>query len=351
MSRFVGKRLDVEIYGESHAEEIGVIVKGLKGYPLFEDKISETLARRKANASAVYSTSRVESDLPEYSGVVNGIIEDVFCAKIKNANVKSGDYSSLYGKPRPSHADYAWYLRDGTLDFSGGGRFSGRLTAPFCVVGGECLGILESKGVYIAAYAQRIGKVCGLGYRDKNLDFDEVKRMREGFPSLSNKEEMLEEIKSSAAEGDSVGGKIECVVYGLKGGVGDNLFGGLEGKISALLYSIPAVKGVEFGYGFDLCQMRGGEANDGLRYRNGEVVFEGNRSGGINGGISNGNVLTIGVAVKPTPSISKEQRTVDLINKENAEIRIKGRHDPCILPRALPAVESAVGMALLDELL
>ncbi|MBQ7652777.1 MAG: chorismate synthase [Clostridia bacterium] len=351
MSKYVGKKIEVEIFGESHADEIGAIVKGLAGYPLYEDTIKNLLLRRKAS-SGVYSTSRIEPDEPIFSGVCDNVLTDEFKGIIKNVNVRKSDYDSLYGKPRPSHADYAWYVKDGALDFSGGGRFSGRLTAAYCIAGGECLGILGEKGVKIAAYVQKVGAVDGESYRDECKNYETLLGVRDdGFPSLSNKEEMLSAIKEAAKTGDSVGAKIECVVYGFPAGIGDNLFGGLEGKIAEVLYAIPAVKGVEFGYGFDLCALKGSEANDGLRYENSNVVFESNRSGGINGGISNGNVLTIGVAMRPTPSISLPQATVDLVTKTNATIEVKGRHDPCLAVRALPVVESAVALALLDEII
>jgi len=351
MSKFIGKNLTVEINGESHSSEISVIVGGLKGFPLYKDDILDTLSRRKASAS-VFSTKRIEGDEPEFFGVENDTLQDVFKAVVKNNNVKKQDYSSLFGKPRPSHADYAWYLKDGALDFSGGGRFSGRLTAPLCIAGGECLGILKKKGIGIIAYVQSVGKVKGASYKDHRLSLVQIKEYRIGaFPSLSKKEEMLSEISAYASEGNSVGARIECLVYGLNGGVGNDYFDGLEGKISSLIYSVPAVKGVEFGDGFDFCENNGKDANDPLTYKDGKVTTETNRSGGINGGISNGNVITIGVALRPTPSISIVQRTVDLVRKENTQICVKGRHDPCIAPRAIPAIESAVAIAILDEIL
>ena len=236
---------------------------------------------------------------------------------------------------------------------SGGGRFSGRLTAPLCAIGGILKEYLESKGVKIHAYISQIGNIKGLSYKDKNVTEDMILSSRDNsFPSLTNKEEMLSLIEKTKREGDSVGGIIECIVYGLKGGVGDNLFDGLEGKISSLIYSVPAVKGVEFGLGFSLSESFGSIVNDELYYdKNGNVSFKTNNNGGINGGISNGEPITLRVAIKPTPSISKEQNTVDLVNKENVKIIIKGRHDSCIVPRAVPCIESAVAIAIYDEIL
>ncbi len=352
MSLFNGKNIKVEIYGESHAKEIGVKCYGFPSFKINEENLLAFLSRRKAS-NGVFSTARKESDTPIFVGLQNGVIASDFTAKIINENVRSGDYNNLYGKPRPSHADYAWFKKDGTLNYSGGGRFSGRLTAPLCIAGGIAKQYLESKGVFISAYISKIGTVKGLSYKDKKLTDNEILNLRKDgdFPSLSNKQEMLNEIINAKSEGDSVGGIVECVVSGLSAGLGDNLFGGLEGKISYLLYSIPAVKGVEFGLGFALSEMKGSLSNDALIYNGEEVEFLSNNMGGINGGISNGEQITMAVAFKPTPSIYKEQQTVDLVNKTNTKIKIEGRHDSVIAVRAVPCVESAVALAILDEIL
>ena len=309
------------------------------------------MARRKASGE-VFSTSRIEADEPIFSGVKNGETDGEFTAEILNANRISKDYSALYGKPRPSHADYAWHLKDGALDFSGGGRFSARLTAPLCVVGGILKQYLKTRGIEIESYISSVGKASAASYKDKPLSAEEIRKLRDDgvFPSLDKKERLVEEIKNAKSVGDSVGGTVECVITGVKG-VGDNLFSGLEGKIASLIYSVPAVKGVEFGDGFDLAKMRGSAANDPLRIENGQVKIITNRAGGINGGIANGNPITLRVAFRPTPSISLPQLTVDLIKKENTEIIINGRHDACVAVRALPAVESAVAIAIADEIL
>lgn len=349
MAIFNGKNISVEIYGESHQEKIGAIVKGLPNFTFNEEELLKFLDRRKASNS-IFSTSRKEEDKPVFTNVKDNTISGDFSVDIYNNNVKSGDYNELYGKPRPSHADYSSYLKEGNLDYKGGGRFSGRLTAPLCVVGGIIKQYLESKGIFVCAYVSKIGKVNGKSYLDGKISKEEILKVKD-FPSLTNSEEMLEYIKNAKAEGDSVGGVIECIVYGMKSGVGDNLFEGLEGKISSLVYSVPAVKGVEFGGGFSLVEKMGSEANDNLTFNNGKVEFLSNNSGGINGGISNGEEITLRVAVKPTPSISKKQKTVDLVKGENVEIEIKGRHDACIVPRAVPCIESAVAIAILDEIL
>lgn len=351
MAIFKGKKLTVEIYGTSHGDCVGAKVAGFPAFDYDYDALARFMRRRRAS-SAAYSTARVEADLPHFSGVTGHHIEGDFSVEIANTDTRSSDYADIYGKPRPGHADYAWYLKDGVLDFSGGGRFSARLTAPFAAVGGLCKQYLESRGVYVSAYVASIGSVRGMSYKDVGFD---VLRARDAadyaFPALSSADEMLAEIADAKADLDSVGGRVECLVTGLPTGLGDNLFEGLEGKIASLVYAVPAVKGVEFGWGFDLTAMRGSASNDPLYYdEQGKVSFASNHQGGINGGISNGNYLTVGVAVKPTPSVAKAQRTVDLVNHTNTTIAVKGRHDACVVPRAVPVIESAVAIALLDEM-
>ncbi|MBO4323492.1 MAG: chorismate synthase [Clostridia bacterium] len=349
MSFWKGKILEIETFGESHAEKIGVKGKNFPTVKIDEEKLDEFLKRRRSSGG-VFSTARKEKDLPIFvKGYDNGAIGGDFEAIIKNSNVKSGDYDALFGKPRPSHADLCAFIKNGTLDFSGGGRFSGRLTAPIAIVGGILKQYLEERGIRIYAYLSKVGKVKGKGYSD-GIDEAELKKERE-FPSLARADEMLFEISEAKKSGDSVGAVAEAVVIGLKGGCGDDYFDGLEGKFSSLLYAIPAVKGVEFGAGFDFAEMRGSEANDPLRYEDGKVVSKTNNSGGINGGISNGMPITMRVAFRPTPSIAKEQETVDLIKKENAVIEIKGRHDACVAVRALPVIESMLAIAIADEIL
>ena len=349
MPKWKGKKLSIEIFGESHSEKIGVKAQNMPTFKFDEDELLKFLSRRKASGG-VYSTARRESDMPIFvKGVDNGLIGGDFEAIIKNNDVKSGDYSNLYGKPRPSHADLCAYLKDGTMDFRGGGRFSARLTAPLTIVGGILKQYLEKEGIYICAYLSQVGSVVGKSYKNDEITIDEAREIRE-FPSLSNAEEMLKEIENAKKEGDSVGAIAECIVFGAPTGLGDSLFEGMEGKISTLLYAIPAVKGVEFGSGFALGKMHGSEANDAWRYEGEKVVAKTNNAGGINGGITNGMNITMRIAFRPTPSILKEQETVDLIRKENTTIKIQGRHDACVAVRALPVIESAVAIALADEI-
>ncbi len=349
MSYFNGRKLKIEIFGESHSKEIGVKCKGFPKFSVDKDKLCQFLNRRKATKSA-FSTPRIEKDAPEFIGKVNN---GKFKAIIKNQNVKSGDYKELYGIPRPSHADYASYLKDGTLDFTGGGRFSARLTAPLCIAGGIAKQYLESLGIKVCAYLKSVGNIQGKSYKTESVSVAEIEENTEAgkFPALSNQQLMLEEIERAKESGDSIGGVIECIVFNMKKGIGDNLFSGLEGKISSLVYAIPAVKGVEFGKGFDISKELGSNANDNLKIIDGKVRTVTNNSGGINGGISNGEQITLSVAFRPTPSISKEQDSVDLVNNKNVKINVKGRHDSCVAVRAVPCVESAVAIALLDEIL
>ncbi len=359
------EKLQIEIYGESHSSEIGVRLGGIpNGCALTLDNVRNLLSRRKSG-NGVWATPRKESDEPN---IVSGLIKrgDVFevCGeidiKIVNGNVRPADYSNILGIPRPSHADYAAYAKDGRIS-SGGGRFSGRMTAPLCIAGGIAQELLAGAEIGICAYISDIGDIKGASYKtDENVALKGVgtavdARIKSSdFPLLNDgvRAEMEEVIRRAASDGDSVGGCVECVVTGLDAGMfGDALFEGLESKIAYSVYAIPAVKGVEFGEGFGLARMRGSEANDAFAIRDGRVVTKTNRSGGINGGISNGMPLTFRVAFRPTPSISVTQKSVGIGSGQECDLRCKGRHDACIVPRAVPCVESAVAIALLDELL
>ena len=339
-----GDKIAFEVYGTSHAPEVGVIASGVPDLPWDEAALRRFLERRRAKNTA-YSTKRIEADVP----VIERKGEELR-AVIRNENVRGGDYSELYGIPRPSHADYAAHLMDGRLDFSGGGEFSGRLTAPLCVLGGIAKEILRGAGVTVSAWVSEIGGVKGVSYKDGPTEAA-LSCGEKGKWTPAKEEEMLAVIEKAAAEKDSVGGRVECSVIGLAGAVGGGSFGSLEGKIASLLYLVPAVKAVEFGLGFGFASAFGSEANDPLRMENGEVLIVKNDAGGINGGLSNGNPVTLGVAIRPTPSIGRKQDSVDLVKKENAEIEIKGRHDACIVPRVVPVVEAAVSIAVLDAML
>ncbi len=347
MSVFKGEHITIELYGQSHDEKVGVILEGFPKIQINEAALASFMARRQGG-QGFGTTNRREEDLPTFiDGVRDGIAEGRIEAVLYNHNKKSGDYGELYGKPRPSHADYAAYLRDGTLDFRGGGRFSARLTAPLCVAGYLAKAHLNKQGVFAYAYLSSVGKVRGRSYKE-GVTEEEVKNLS-GFPSLSRQKRMQREIEKAQKRGDSVGSTVECAVFGVRGGVGNDYFAGLESKIASLLYAIPAVKAVEFGWGFALSRGRGSKMNDPLCYKDGSITHKTNKAGGLNGGISNGMPLTVRIGLRPTPSIAIEQDTVDLIKKENTKITVKGRHDSCLGVRALPVIESALYLALLDE--
>jgi len=346
MSTYSGKKLKIDIFGGSHESFIGAKICGLPQFDIDESELQMFLERRKPKSGL--STARAENDVP---GIERAAQNEIVIT-IENSNVKKGDYSALYAEPRPSHADYAAYLKDGTLDFSGGGRFSGRMTAAVCAVGGLCLQALKKYGVKIAAYLYGAGGVYGESYRDKNLSVTEIEEKRgKIIPSISAQGQIEKAISAAKKGGDSVGGTVDCVVEGVPTGLGDNLFDGIESKLSYLLFGIPGVKAVEFGAGAALSKMRGSEANDQLYFDGEKVRFYSNNAGGINGGITNGNAITLSVTFRPTPSIAKEQKTIDLANNTNCVISVAGRHDACIALRGAPVVESMAAIGLLDEIL
>lgn len=349
MSIWKGKNIEIEVYGKSHDEKVGVVMTNFPKKLIDQNYLSNFLLRRKPTYSPIF-TGRKEVDTPQFiDGVENSkIVSDKVVCEILNGDARRGDYKNLYGKPRPSHADLAVHFKDGRLDFSGGGEFSGRLTAPICVAGGIAKQFLAELGITVFGYLSAVGNVKGVSYKDKKI---EIFKYEEEFPSLSNGKEMIEEIIKAKQDGDSVGGVVECVIDGFPHGVGGELFDGLEGKLSNLLYSIPGVKGVEFGDGFDFSKELGSVANDSIRLSNGKIHTETNRSGGINGGISNGMQITLATVFRPTPSISKPQTTVDLLKMEETTIKIEGRHDSCVAVRAVPVVEAVVAIGLLDELI
>lgn len=350
MSIWKGKNVSVGLFGESHSHAVGVTAEGFPRISIDEAELGAFLARRKGGGPLV--TARAEPDEVVFTeGLDNGVIDGHFTAIIENKDVKKSDYDALYAKPRPSHADYAAYLKYGIKDFSGGGAFSGRMTAPLCVAGGIAKQYLALSGVRIYGYVIKVGNVVGGDYRDGIYGEEELKRAAEGFPALSRAKEMASLIGWCARSGDSVGGEVGCVALGAPVGLGDALFGGLESKISSLAFAVPAVKAVEFGAGRRFSDKFGSEANDPLRTDGKKIYFEKNDSGGINGGISNGEPIVLTAVFRPTPSIALPQRTVDLERNENVTVSVGGRHDACVCPRAVPAIESVVALAILDEML
>lgn len=352
-SIYRGSRIDVEVFGASHSEEIGVCVLGFGNEKVDLEKLQEFVDRRKAKNSA-YSTKRLEADKIEIQrGFKNGTIRGKFRAVIKNTCQKSKDYEHLIKTPRPAHADYVAYMKYGDkFDYRGGGKFSGRLTAPMCIAGGICKQILEEKGITINAYISQIGDIKGVSYKDTDIEKIDLNNLDKEFPLLDSakKEEMLLAIENARKGLDSLGGVIECVIKGVPVGTGEYMFDSIESKISHLMFGVPAVKGIEFGLGFDLAKMKGSSANDAFYYDNGIVKTKTNNNGGINGGIANGMPITFRVVIKPTPSIAKEQDTINLVTKENVKIKIEGRHDSCITPRAVPVIEGISAIAIFDSL-
>lgn len=351
-SVYHGKKLEVEIFGASHALEIGVKVKGLEGKSVDFEAVQKFLDRRKAK-KAGYSTKRLEADriIIEEGYSENKFVGEQFKAVIKNSEQRSSDYQKTVKIPRPSHADFvAWSKYGDGFDYRGGGKFSGRMTAPMCIAGGICKELLKEKGININAFISRIGNVQGKTYNDLDCESFDFSSIADEFPIVDNsfKEAMCEEIESARSSGDSVGGIIDCVVTGVPVGIGEYMFDSIESVISSLAFAVPAVKGIEFGSGFELAKMNGSKANDAYYYENGRVKTKTNHNGGINGGISNGMPITFRVVIKPTPSISIEQDSVNLTNGENVKLKIEGRHDSCIVPRAVPVLEAIAAIAVYD---
>ena len=356
MSSTYGEHLKLSIFGQSHGPAIGMVLDGIPaGLPVDMDELIAFMVRR-APGQANFATPRKEADLPEFlSGVVNGYTCGApIAATIENNNTRSKDYSELKDCPRPGHADYTAQIKyGGYQDVAGGGHFSGRLTAPLCIAGGLCKQWLEKLGIRIAAHIVAIGGVVDepevyIDWANPNLDL-----IQKDFPVINREagEKMMAAIAAAKADGDSVGGLIECIATGLPAGLGEPMFGGMESKIAQIVYAIPAVKGLNFGTGFAGSYMRGSENNDQFVIENGQVKTKRNFAGGILGGITNGMPLVFEVAVKPTPSISKPQKSISLSRMEETELVIQGRHDPCIVPRAVPVVEAAAAIAIYDAIL
>lgn len=322
-----GRCLEIALYGASHAPEIAVALRGFPAGFRVDPEALQAFLDRRAPGRDELSTPRREADRPVFeSGLREGMTDGgEIRAVIRNANARSGDYETAI--PRPGHADWpAWVKYGPRYSFAGGGAFSGRMTAPLCIAGGLALQFLAARGIAVAARAVRIG-------------------------GETDPERMREAILAAKAEGDSVGGIVGCEAKGLPTGLGGPLFDGLEGRVSSLVFGIPAVKAIEFGAGFAVAEMKGSENNDPYRIEGGRVRPETNHAGGILGGISTGETLTFRVAMKPTPSIYRPQRSVDLVRGENVEFSVRGRHDPCVVLRAIPCVEAAAALALADALL
>jgi len=353
MSSTYGENLKLSIFGQSHGPAIGMTLDGIPaGLPVDTEKLQQFLNRR-APGQNDWSTPRREEDRPEFLG---GILDGYTCgapiaAVIHNKNTRSGDYDNLKDCPRPGHADYTAQIKYGGFqDAAGGGHFSGRLTAPLCIAGGLCKQWLEEMGIHIGAHILAIGE-CGDVYFDP-MD-PEIESVSSEFPVLDPEagSAMRKLITQAREAGDSVGGIIECAVTGLPAGIGEPMFGGVESRIAQIVYGIPAVKGVEFGIGFDCACVPGSQSNDSYGIVDGKIVTHSNNAGGILGGITTGMPVIFTTAFKATPSIACPQQSVSLRDMTNRELVVKGRHDPCIVPRAVPVVEAAAAIAIYDLIL
>lgn len=354
MSSAIGDKIKISIFGESHGEAIGCVIDGLPaGVKLDLDKIYIDMSRRAPGKDKT-ATPRLEKDEPHIlSGVVDNVTTGApLCAVIQNTNTKSGDYSNLMSVPRPSHSDYPAYVKYmGYNDIRGGGHFSGRLTAPLVFAGAVAKQILAQKGITVGAHIKQIGKVC-----DRKANLNDISAKMLNKLTLSNfslidetvENDMRAQIESARLNSDSVGGIIECFAVGLPVGIGSNMFDTVEGKLASVLFGVPAVKGVEFGLGFGFADKNASQVNDEYEIKDGKVSTLSNNNGGVLGGMTDGAPLAVSVAIKPTPSIAQKQRSVNLQTMQNEELEIHGRHDPCIVIRAVPVIESAVALGLLD---
>lgn len=352
----MGNRVTVEIFGESHSSAIGMTLCGVPAGETIDMDALQNFMDRRAPGRDATATARKEPDRPEFlCGVVDGVTTGApITAIIRNTDQHSRDYEKLRHVPRPSHADYAASVKyNGYNDIRGGGAFSGRLTAPLCIAGGIALQILAKRGITVGAHLHSIAGVADTPFDAVALNSETLLAAgKKPFPVLSDEagEQMRDAILAAKKDGDSVGGVIECAILGMPAGYGGPLFSGVEGKLASALFGIPAVKGVEFGSGFAAAGMRGSAHNDPFTYKDGKVVTTTNNSGGIQGGITNGMPILFHLAMKPTPSIAMEQKTVDLAAHEDTTLVIGGRHDPCVAARAVPAVEAAAALCILDLL-
>jgi chorismate synthase len=350
----IGKEFVVTSFGESHGKCVGVVIDGCPaGLPLSEKDIQTELNRRIPPQPKIVS-GRIEKDKVKIlSGVFNGFTTGApINMMVENKEADSSDYEAIKDLPRPGHADYAARIKYGGFnDYRGGGRFSGRVTVALIMAGAIAKKLLSLFDVDVMSYTKAIGNVK----MDTVLGFAEIRKRRYDTavrcPDLACAEAMEEAIVNAKKEGDSIGGIIECIALNVPAGVGEPIVDSLDADIAKILLAVPAVKGVEFGAGFKAAELRGSENNDAYLMQDGKIVTLTNNAGGVLGGLSSGMPLIVRVAVKPTSSIVKEQRTVNLKKKEDTTIKVKGRHDPCVVPKAVPVVESAVAIILVDHMI
>lgn len=352
MSNLIGNRFRVLIYGQSHAPSIGAVIEGLPAGFVPDWEAVHAFMARRAPGNSEMSTARKETDLPE---ILSGLNErgetcgSPLAIRIANSDSRSQDYDKLRDIPRPGHADYPAYVRfHGSNDIRGGGQFSGRLTAPLCFAGALAMQLLEKEGIRIRAHIAQIENMSDATPDYVAPDLDAISSGELPVISPDAGEKMHQAILTAKADGDSVGGIIECIACGVPAGLGDPMFDGVENRLARIFFGIPAVRGVEFGAGFSACSMRGSAHNDSYRIFGDRIITETNHHGGILGGITTGMPVVARVGIKPTPSIAREQNSVSLSRMENETLSVRGRHDPCIVPRAVPCVEAAMAIALYD---
>lgn len=356
MSGTWGNNIKLSIFGESHGEAIGITLDGLpSGFQIDLEEINREMERRAPGRNAM-STSRKEGDMVQ---IVSGFFESrttgtPLCGIIKNEDKKSKDYSKLKSVMRPGHGDYPGYLKyEGFNDYRGGGHFSGRITAPLVFAGAVMKQLLKHRGIEVFARIKSIGEVQDKEIDYINIDRDEFLKARDkemavlDDKALSSMKDRILEVKN---QGDSIGGVVECVILGINGGIGSPFFDSIESNIAHLAFSVPGVKGIEFGAGFDISKMKGSEANDTYYFEGDNVKTRTNNNGGITGGISNGMPIVFRCAIKPTSSIYIEQDTINLEKRENTKLSVEGRHDPCIVQRALPVIEAVAAIGIYDLL-
>ena len=352
MKNSFGNSVSVTLFGESHGAQIGIVIDGLApGIEVDHDFISSQLSLRRPHGTI--STSRREAD--EYS-IVSGVFEGKttgtpVCILIPNCDTRSNDYASTRSLARPGHADYTANCKyHGFEDYRGGGHFSGRITAPLVAAGAIAIGALAQKGIRIGTHIKKCAGICDRSFGDINDDISALSTMHFAVLDSDAANQMKDAIVAAAKDGDSVGGVLETAITGVDAGVGEPWFDSVESQLAHILFSVPAIKGVEFGLGFDFAGKKGSEANDAFCMANGKVVTATNNNGGINGGITNGMPIVFSCAVKPTPSIYKTQNTVDFINEVDAQLSLSGRHDPAIIHRARVVVDSVSALVLCDML-
>lgn len=352
MKNTIGHNVALTLFGESHGDKIGVVLDGMApGIEVDMEDILAQLELRKPHGKI--STQRKEADLPQ---IVSGVFEGKttgtpICILIDNVNTKSKDYSRTKDLARPGHADYTGFEKyHGFGDYRGGGHFSGRLTAPIVAAGAIARGALEKKGIHIGTHILQCGEIMDREFENLNEDIAYLRNLQ--FPVLEKEveEKMVAYMEAAAAEGDSVGGVLQTVVTGIKPGVGEPWFDSIESVLAHGLFGVPAVKGVEFGLGFKFATLKGSEANDAFCMKDGKIVTKSNHNGGINGGITNGMPLVFQCVIKPTPSIYKEQETVNFVEKTDEKLQIHGRHDPAIVHRARIVVDAMTAIMLCDIL-